>query len=303
MNTIIRTLFILTVFTITSCTSSKKTSPYEFALMSADVYDKEEAPALPAHIQPFLDFDAEEFRSSLHLDLAKVSDLIEEKNWKTLAPYVIGKFISKGGYSGRAYLNTQNHQIIIAHRGTDIAYYFDEQQGLGMTIDNRIWETIKDLDDNMDILKGKIPQQQLEAARFFTEKARETYKEKYPGKEVRILHTGHSLGAVLAELMAVEGHTEAITFESPGSYPMVQELIRKDSLKKPSYKITTYNTLPNAINRINPPAGEVIYLIENPETKYSDTLDSESITVTLSSHSIREVLSHFDPKSGKPRQK
>ena len=37
-----------------------------------------------------------------------------------------------------------------------------------------------------------------------------------------VYHTGHSLGAVLAEVTAVENNDFAVTFDSPGSYDLLK---------------------------------------------------------------------------------
>ena len=48
--------------------SCKKTivTPYEFALLSADVYD-DNTLTLPPHLQPFLDFEEKENLSLIHI--------------------------------------------------------------------------------------------------------------------------------------------------------------------------------------------------------------------------------------------
>ena len=71
--------------------------------------------------------------------------------------------------------------------------------------------------------------------------------------------TGHSLGAVLAEIMACRFRLPAVTFESPGS----RTLIENDELcvqKSDEADIIEYLTGPNAVNTLSPHAGKCFRL-------------------------------------------
>ncbi len=296
-------LFVAIAF-LASCSTSKKTSPYEFALMSADVYDAGIVSEFPTHIQPFMDFDKNNFSSPLNIDFNKVLDLAEQKDWKQLAPYLAIKSFGKGGYFGRAYINTRSNQIIIAHRGTDIDFNRLKGNDLNFSTGISFKDLIRDIDDNYDIFKGEIPYQQLAAAKYFTELVKLDYEKKYGKKNPQVIHTGHSLGAVLAELSAIENKGNAVTFESPGSNPMVEKILELNKVDKSSFKIITYNMVPNSVNLTNAPAGKVYYLKDFDQSlKTDDPYSDGAIQAALENHGIEEILLQFDPKTGKPKKK
>ncbi len=296
-------VLLLSIACLGSCSTSKSTSPYEFALMSADVYDTGIVKELPRHIKPYMDFDKNSFDSPLNIDLSFVLDLADKKDWKQLAPYLAFKAFGKGGYFGRAYINTKNNQIIIAHRGTDIDLNLLKGKSIEFSKDINFMDLIRDVDDNYDVFQGKIPHQQLAAARYFTALVKLDYEEKHGEKNPVIIHTGHSLGAILAELSAVENNGKAVTFESPGSSPMVEKVLETNNIDKNSFKIITYNNVPNSINRTHPPAGKVYYLKDfNKSALSEDPFSDEAIQATIENHGIEEILLQFDPKTGKPKK-
>jgi hypothetical protein len=301
----IKNILLLSSLTIlVSCSTSKKTNPYEFALMSADVYDAGIVEQLPKHIEPFMDFDKNNFSSPLNINFNKVLDMVDKEDWKQLAPYLAFKAFGKGGYFGRAYINTKSNQIIIAHRGTDIDLNRLKGREINLSKGLNFKELIRDMDDNYDVFKGEIPYQQLAAAKYFTEIVKQDYKQKYGKENPEIIHTGHSLGAILAELSAVENKGKAVTFESPGSSPMVEKYLKTVQVDKNSFKIITYNNVPNSVNLTNPPAGKVYYLKDFDDSKTkNDPFSEEAIQAAIENHGIEEVLQQFDPKTGKPRKR
>ena len=69
--------FFVAISFLASCSTSKKTSPYEFAMMSADVYDAGIAVDLPNYIQPYMDFDknnTNHFRPFIQKDTPKADN-------------------------------------------------------------------------------------------------------------------------------------------------------------------------------------------------------------------------------------
>ena len=80
------------------------------------------------------------------------------------------------GYFGAAFFNENTHHLIIAHRGTVPA--------------DR--ETLK---NDADIFRGRRPEE-YNTAKTFTEEVCMQYADYH------VSHTGHSLGAALAELVA-----------------------------------------------------------------------------------------------------
>jgi len=233
--------------------------------------------------------------------LGKVWTMTENEEWGKLVPYLGVKAFSRGGYFGRAYFNKKNKQIIIAHRGTDLDIKINEltanQISIALEEDN-LWNIIKDMDDDYDILNGEIPMQQFEAAQHFVQEVKEAYKKQY-NSEPKIIHTGHSLGAVLAELCAVKDDTKAITFESPGSKPLAAQLVDSEALNIDGADITSYNAEPNQINTLHEHLGKVVPLYD--ESKIQSAYSDSDKIMSLRQHPINELLKRFDEKSGKPK--
>jgi len=291
-----RKLIPLALFAILflSCKKTKVT-PYEFALLSADVYD-DKSVSLPTHLQPFLDF--EEKKKAINLDI-NISEIKEIDSGEELGDFLmetIGNTLGQGGYFGRAYIYPKKDILIIAHRGTD----FDRKKlkkaksSWKQTI-NSLMHTIKDIDDDYAIFKGNVPQQQFDAAENFTRQAIAKYIQQY-NRKPNIIHTGHSLGAVIAELCAAKHDRQAVTFESPGTKPMIQKLLGKNVNWK-KLKITSYNVEPNKINSVHEHVGKVIPLYN---TKLTTVDLSEINNKTLDIHSIENILTRFNPNNGLP---
>ncbi|GKT19874.1 hypothetical protein ADUPG1_011590, partial [Aduncisulcus paluster] len=114
------------------------------------------------------------------------------------------KELQDEGYYGRAYCFRahKSNVLIISHRGMDSA---------------------DDLDDIAQIQAGKVPDQ-LALALKFTAFAIKDIKKKVKGKIV-LEHTGHHMGAVLAELCALNNPKQparAVTFQTLGSKPIIK---------------------------------------------------------------------------------
>jgi len=165
--------------------------------------------------------------------------------------------------------------------------------------DGEIWDMIKDMDDDYDIFHGKIPLQQFEAAQHFVKKAKESYVEKYK-KEPQIIHTGHSLGAVLAELCAMKDNSKAITFESPGSKPLASQLVDIQDVDFGNVDITSCNAEPNQINTLHENLGKVIPLYDESKLQSAHS-DTEKV-LSLKLHPIKELQKRFDEENGEPKQ-
>ena len=302
MKKILFSTFVLS-FLFTSCQKNITTTPYEYALLSAHVYDDKELDELPKHFDPYMDFDEENYKSRLNINFGKVVDMVDKKEWGKLVPYVGVKAFSRGGYFGRAYINNKSNQIIIAHRGTDLDMRINELSidQISIAIEgDKIWDILKDMDDDYDILHGEIPMQQFEAAQHFVGEVKTAYQKQY-NSEPQIIHTGHSLGAILAELCAVKDNSRAITFESPGSKPLAAQLVGSQEVNLDEVDVVTYNAAPNQINTLHEHLGEVIPLYDIAEAQ-SFHSDSDKV-MSLRQHPIKELLKKFDAETGEPKGK
>ncbi len=305
--------FLLLLICVLSCKTNNRVSPYEYALLSAHVYN-DGTKQLPEKFQTFQTYEEKEKSFGDHLgsfldniDVGKVIELSQAEEKDELVSYLAFKAVSGGGYYGQAYIDKKSNQLIIAHRGTDnLISAYTEGQKVDRKIGSQLWEMVRDLDDDYEIYSGKIPKAQFLEARKFTASAISAFEEKH-GKKPKVVHTGHSLGAVLAELCAVESNCKAITFESPGTAPLLEELSsmtygkfdhKKFDAKKAD--VTSYNAEPNRINTLHKHIGKVIPLYK--EKEYQKAYEDYSLFENISNHSIDTVLTRFNKRSGKPKK-
>lgn len=305
-------LFFLLFLGLTSCKTKQAITPLDYALLSAHVYDEDQR-ELPAKFESYVAFEEKDpsFASMLNgfvrgLDVEKVVQLSQDDEKGKLISYLAVKAVAGGGYYGQAYIERSTNQVIIAHRGTDnLIEAFVGTQKVDIKTGRRLWSMVKDLDDDYEIYSGKIPRDQFLQARSFTQKVKRTYVSEH-GKEPEIIHTGHSLGAVLAELCAVADGSQAVTFESPGTAPLIKDLenvissFDYEQYDPSQTSITIYNAEPNSINTLHQQSGEVkpLYKSKKSIADYSEN----ALIDNLYQHSIDTLLVRFNPKTGQPKK-
>ncbi len=305
-------LFICTIiFGLLACKTNNKVTPYEYALLSAHVYN-DGTKELPEKFETYIAYEEKEKSIVEHLggflnslDVSKVIELSQKDEKDGLIGYLATKAVSVGGYYGQAYLDNNTKQLIIAHRGTDnLISAFTEGQKVDQKVGSKIWELVKDLDDDYEIYSGKIPREQFLEARKFTKKVKSVYGKEF-NEIPNIVHTGHSLGAVLAELCAIADSGKAITFESPGTEPLLEELEELTygqfdfkSFDPKKADIITYNAEPNRINTLHQHVGKVVPLYK--EDKVQKAYSEDNLFENISQHSIDSLLMRFDKRTGKP---
>lgn len=123
------------------------------------------------------------------------------------------------GYFGSSYikvsLEDKTIDLVIAHRGTDNFY--------GVIEDIRLW------------LSSSAPQQFQYAVKPFVKHVIDTINKQYSPDEYQVnwFVTGHSLGATLAELTIADNEMismSGLSFESPGSVPLIEHMQKNGSL-------------------------------------------------------------------------
>ena len=193
------------------------------------------------------------------------------------------KKIGRFGYHGRAYVNHHSKEIVIAHRGTS-------------ELEN--WRT------NLKLLDG-TPDQILVAAHEFCEFVENATKDDYIG--FRISHTGHSLGGVIAEVMACKFERDAVTFESPGSKPILKNLRKMNyvSIDPSDVKIIGYFAEPNLLSTAMEHVGLPLRIytgVPDPELSWYQKLPiiswytsfkNQAVDVTKSRHSMEAIATLF----------
>lgn len=133
------------------------------------------------------------------------------------------------------------------------------------------------------------------------EKFYDVVKKKIKDTGKSIILTGHSMGAVLAELVALTNSVKAITFESPGSLPMAHDLPGAPRRKE---LVKTFLSLPSAINSLNPQVGLCLYLGALKEDVWKPAVEAIKATKKNSSkelktwHSMTLILLAFNAEHG-----
>jgi len=228
------------------------------------------------------------------------------KNWKVVEVF---DDTQKSGYYGAIYINDKTHQVVLANRGT-------EEIIKGLFNRNGDWKT-----NFEEILGGQIIVGQQAKNLRATAAAIEIAKEK----GYRLSFTGHSLGGWLAELSAYYSfayfdyrNVKAVTFDSPGKAPMMEQLqsnirSRDAHIKLENIDIVTYLANPNPANSCNPHVGRV-YRVQ-PKMKLTEKVESHLPNIvkntfgdrikawlSVEGHLMAGILETFDPKTGKPRE-
>ncbi len=227
------------------------------------------------------------------------------KNWRVERVF---NNTNESGYYGAICVNDKARQVVLANRGTE---------GIikGLFSQNSDWKT-----NIEEILHGKI----VVGQQAWNFKATEEAINIAKNTGYRLSFTGHSLGGWLAELSAFYSHAyfnyrniKVVTFDSPGTVPMMEKLqsnIRdKDSrIKLEDLEITTYLAKPNPVNCCNSHVGKVYMvkaMMEPTEKVVSKTSEFTNHIIgdklkgvsTIEGHRLLKILETFDPETGKPK--
>jgi len=167
------------------------------------------------------------------------------------------------GYFGACYLLNNNaaqnshhiDAIVFAHRGTVLS--------------------IDDMLADVTLALGHVPDQYI-VAREFVDRTLEKIKKDYPDEPLdihRILtHTGHSLGAILSDVMCATGFKKhniagvtSITFENPGSKPILNHMAKEGKILSNALEHTVqhcqiHQTHYNIVNTSNEQVNNVRYM-------------------------------------------
>ncbi|MFV9875027.1 MAG: hypothetical protein AB8U25_00275 [Rickettsiales endosymbiont of Dermacentor nuttalli] len=202
---------------------------------------------------------------------------------------------SETGYHGVSFINHKTREIVIASSGTSIG-------------EHGIIDVINDIKKDYEILLGNIPMgfetQELHFARMVIESLKDY-------KHYNYYFTGHSYGAVVAEVnhfilsKELDIKSQAITFDSPGSTPIIASLDKKASF--PLSDVTIYNSNPNIINTCNKQAGKTFLTVDKenyislPKIMTIDEMTSsfvEFLKLTSSRHKLEKMQENIDNKTG-----
>lgn len=236
------------------------------------------------------ELDLSTLKYALKSNEALAKDLAS-KGWK-LAKV---KKVKKSGYVGMAFIHEKQGTIVLAHKGTKIT-------------------STKDLENCVEVAGSGIPTQYQDAEEFAQEIA-----ATYP--KCTLSHGGHSLGAVLAELLAYDRKEVAVTAESPGILSMIsKEYFEQGGASVP---IVSYLSTPNIVNTCNAHIGTLRAVNVPPSVSSTGLLDSvvtgikeyvspgaakiaavaTALAEDLNSHKLDRLIKEFSPKKGEASYK
>ena len=174
--------------------------------------------------------------------------------------------------------------VVIAHRGTVAS----------------IWDGWNDF----LISLGKVPTQFSNGAYLFDEYVRQYVDKNYPKSNYTytITHTGHSLGAILAELCVAascENNFETgITFESPGSKSLISDMESKKilppgALSWAEQMVITVLADVDAINTCNEQVATRSYPVDISHVGYdyeADSVDAGIMPLGITLYTLNYTL-------------
>ena len=217
------------------------------------------------------------------------------------------KDYDKEDYFGIVFRHKSTGQIVAAHKGTEVKW--------------------GDILADTHLFLQRIPKQ-YEIAKSFIAQVEKDYLLDIKGKPQyssnTILHTGHSLGAGLAELLASIHNQSAVTFDSPGVKEILENKFGKESYN--TNNIIGYLTRPNIVNTCNHHIGyrlklNLLGLEDQPsiatdamgvggylaglfgfkQTKqylYNTRNITEIVLKQLQSHSLDNIIQIFESETG-----
>lgn len=195
--------------------------------------------------------------------------------------------LTTNGYFGTAYINIHSNpkQLVIAHRGTD---------------------TLPDIYSDAQLFLEKIPKQFIENATPFSDRVKAALGSSL--SEYALSYTGHSLGAALAELSAASDNVVGVTFESPGTLPIINNMISRgelpaNALANANNNIITYNAGPNIVNTLNNHVGKLsrVFPPLNSAISGDATSGISYLEYAANQHSMIGVLAQYNPETGLPK--
>lgn len=209
---------------------------------------------------------------------------ILKNGWET---YLNADNHSQSGFYGAVFINHQVKQLIFTYSGTTCF-------NLGWDW-SKWYNCFQDLYADVEMYFGILPTQLYEAQRF-TSTALQELMNDHDITGYNITTTGHSLGAAISNLMAIELRckgfiVKTINFDSPGSKPVVSTYISANNahLSLDEMAVVTYNGPTNVINSLNDEVGD-IHVIDSMPCK-GDTLWG-MVMSAVNCHRMDEILKY-----------
>jgi|GEM_PF-4282558 len=164
----------------------------------------------------------------------------------------------KSGFYGASFVNHETKELIISYSGTT-CFNLGSQW-------SKWYNCFQDIYADVEMFLGRLPTQLSDVQSFTNETLSLIGYDN--AQQYNIIVTGHSLGAIHSNLMAIDLHNKGlnvkvVNFDSPGSKPVVSTYISENNYEETIHP-TTYNAPKNWINSLNYEIGEVIPLQNMP---------------------------------------
>ena len=160
------------------------------------------------------------------------------------------------GFYGASFMNENTKEFVVAFSGTS----FDAPIKGSL---------VSDLISDLDIIKGKLPAQFTKDALPFVnktlDKLKAEYAEEFQANDIKVTFTGHSLGAVLADVCGyavktskVYENVKVINFDNIGSKPLIEAYAKKIDSAVVEFEgdFMQFQSKPTLINGINSQYGK-----------------------------------------------
>ncbi|WP_198139646.1 hypothetical protein [Candidatus Orientia mediorientalis] len=227
--------------------------------------------------------------SSYNEEYEKISGILKNKGWKVLCTSAEGKDTSRYGYKAVALINQNTGQVHIATAGTKPMQPWD-------------------LFDDMKIYFHSLPWK-MDPMKCFINKILKQLDQDT--KNYIFSTSGHSLGAIMSDLTMGEcisqnlKFTKSITFENPGSRPIVDRAIKNheftNKIEMPIEALAKHCIIVNAkrnfINLTNRQLGSEIklMLVKNKSTtnKHISNSAQRGNWINKFCSAIRNCMNYF----------
>ncbi|PWU07284.1 MAG: hypothetical protein C5B43_00575, partial [Verrucomicrobia bacterium] len=222
-----------------------------------------------------------------HDGLLKKVDLT---GWQIVKEY---SDIENSGYYGIIYKNDSTHQVVVV----DLVRELNIKKGIDFLV-----QKSGNLNSNIEEILWKIIiSHQVQNLQITAEAIEIANDLKY-----RLSFTGHGLGAWLAELSVFYCHAyfhypnvKAVTFDSPGTLTIMEELLSKvknknEKIKLKNLDIVSYLTVSNTINSCNSHIGKIYRLKTPKEYEEEGKCLMDNIIEDLISDSVIDFLPNYE---------
>lgn len=204
--------------------------------------------------------------------------------------------LSKDGFYGITFKNKDTQEVAVAFSGTSFNH----------PLDGGIWN---DFWSGFQIYRGQIPAQ-YESAKLYT---LHSLKMVSDIENPSITLTGHSLGAVLSDLVTYRlkaaglDNVKAINFDNLGSKPIVEKMLKTYDvdINDVQVNIEQYQSKPHLVNHWYEQVGNVFTVDFEPEGLFNKVLtlasyiDLTGIATTIQQHYFSNMMRHaFDRDTG-----